>query len=217
MLDEAVLSRSDRTRRAIIESAYGLFTSQGYAATSMRQIAEGASLALGSMYNHFASKEELFAAIVAERHPYQQIMPLLNDAQGNTMDEFIRNAASRMVAELDRRPEFLNLMLIELVEFKGRHAPKLFEKIYPDIVLLTERISAFQDDLRPIPLPMLMRAFMGMFFSYFLTGLLLKDLMPPAMRENSLDIFVNIFLNGIKQPAPVLPQSSPPPRIPENL
>jgi len=208
MTDETVISRSDRTRRIILEAAYLLFTSQGYAATSMRQIAENSGLALGSMYNHFASKEELFEAIVAERHPYQQIMPLLKEAQGDSMDEFVRNAANRLVDELGKRPEFLNLMLIEMVEFKGKHVRTLFEKVFPDIMQLAERMSAFQGDLRPVPLPILMRAFIGMFFSYFLTGFLLKELMPPAMQENSLEGFVDIFLNGIKE-HPQLSASNP--------
>lgn len=216
MIDETTLSKSDRTRSAILESAYVLFTSQGYAATSMRQIAESAGLALGSLYNHFASKDEMFAAVVVDRHPYQQIIPLLKDAQGSTMDEFIRNAANSLVGELGKRPEFLNLMLIELVEFKGEHAAKIFEKIYPDIMLIAARMAAFQDELRPIPLPLLMRAFIGMFFSYFFTGLLIQGVMPPAMLVNSLDNFVDIFLNGIKQPhQAALPPENPKP--PETL
>jgi len=199
MIDQTTLTKSDRTRRAILESAYALFSLQGYAATSMRQIAESAGLALGSIYNHFASKEEMFQAIIAERHPYLRIIPLLKNAQGETMAEFLRNAAGSLVAELVQHPEFLNLMLIELVEFKGKHVPILFEHVIPDVMLIAGKIEAFREDLRPIPLPVVMRAFLGMFFSYFITDLLLKDMMPPKMRENSLDMFVDIFLHGIEQ------------------
>jgi len=217
MIDDPVISRTDRTRRAILEAAYTLFISQGYAATSMRQVAERAGLALGSIYNHFASKEDIFSSVLIDRHPYHQILPHLTEARGNTMDEFVRDAASRLVDELEKRPEFLNLMLIELVEFKGKHAPLLFEKIFPDIQILIGRMAVFQDDLRPIPLPMMIRAFIGMFFSYFLTGLLLKDLMPPAMQENSLETFVNIFLNGIKQPSQAENELSTHSSTPETL
>ena len=59
-------SKSDRTARAILDSAYALISSQGYAATSMRQIAEGAGLALGSIYNHFSSKEDIYKAIILD-------------------------------------------------------------------------------------------------------------------------------------------------------
>ena len=72
------------------------------------------------------------------------------------MPHFVRNAANRLVDELGKRPEFLNLMLIEMVEFKGKHAPTLFEKIFPDIMQPAEPMSVFQGDLRPLPLPILM-------------------------------------------------------------
>jgi hypothetical protein len=45
---------------------------QGYHATSMRQIAERADLALGGIYNHFASKEDIFEAIIMDKHPYKK-------------------------------------------------------------------------------------------------------------------------------------------------
>ena len=91
----------------------------------MRQIAEKAGLALGSIYNHFSSKDDVFRAIVQERHPLLQMIPLLNAVQGQTVEEFVRNAAHTLVGELNRHPEFLNLMLMEIVEFKGSHVPLL--------------------------------------------------------------------------------------------
>jgi len=200
MTDEPLLSKSDRTSRAILDSAYRLFVSQGYAATSMRQIAEDAGLALGSAYNHFSSKEDIFKTIIVKRHPFFVIFPLIKAARGNTIEEFIRNAARTLVAELEHNPEFLNLLLIEMVEFKGQHAPLLFEKIWPDLLTIAGQVAVFQDELKPIPSPLLLRAFLGMFFSYFITEMLLKNLMPAAMQENALDKFVDIFLNGIKQP-----------------
>ena len=81
MTDE-ILKKGERTRQIIMDSAYGLIIEQGYAATSMRQIAEKAGLALGSIYNHFSSKEDVFSDIVQERHPFFQILPVLNSVAG---------------------------------------------------------------------------------------------------------------------------------------
>jgi AcrR family transcriptional regulator len=202
MTNKILPSKSDRTSQAIIDSAYALFTSQGYAATSMRQIADKAGLALGGIYNHFSSKEEIFQTVVQQRHPFFKLLPLLRETQGETLDEYIHGAARNLVAELGQHPEFLNLMLIELVEFKARHAPLLFDKIFPEIMEIAGRVAVFQDASRSIPAPLLMRAFLGMFFSFFLTELLLKNLLPVEMQAGALDVFVDIFLNGIKrQPA----------------
>ena len=61
---------------------------QGYHATSMRQIAERADLALGGIYNHFTSKEEIFEAIIVDKHPYKKVLPLILAAEGETVEEF---------------------------------------------------------------------------------------------------------------------------------
>jgi AcrR family transcriptional regulator len=190
-------TKGERTRQAILDAAYSLIIEQGYAATSMRQIAERAGLALGSIYNHFSSKDEVFRAIIAERHPFFQIMPLLNSVEGKTVEEFVHNAAHTLIDELGHHPDFLNLMLTEIVEFKGEHVPLVFGKIFPMILPLAHRLAGLDGRIRKIPPPVLMRAFLGMFFSYYITNILIGPVMPPEMRANALDHFVEIFLHGI--------------------
>jgi len=130
-MPKEILKKGERTRQVIIDAAYTLIIDQGYSATSMRQIAGKAKLSLGSIYNHFSSKEEVFRAIIQERHPFFQILPVLNSVRGRTIEEFVRNAARTLVEQLGHHPDFLNLLLIEIVEFKGRHVPLLFDKFLP--------------------------------------------------------------------------------------
>jgi AcrR family transcriptional regulator len=194
------LSKGEQTRQVILTAAYDLIIRQGYAATSMRQIANKAGLALGSIYNHFSSKEEVFRAVVEERHPFFQMIPLLDKVQGNTVEQFIRNAAHTLVAELGRHPEFLNLMLVEIVEFKARHVPHIFDKFLPILMPIAQRIGSLDGNLRSIPPFVLVRAFLGMFFSYYITEILLTRALPPDLRKlnaNAIDHFADIFLHGI--------------------
>ena len=195
MVEESV-PKGERTRRAILDAAYALMIEQGYAATSMRQIAERTGLALGGIYNHFSSKEEVFQAIIEERHPFFQIIPILNAVEGKTVEEFVRNAAHALIAELGHHPDFLNLMLTEIVEFKSQHVSVIFDKFVPMIMPLAERMGNLESNLRRIPPPVLLRAFLGMFFSYYITEILLGRVMPPEMQANALDYFVDIFLHG---------------------
>lgn len=197
MIMKETLSKGERTSRAIVDAAYDLIVEQGYAATSMRQIADKAGLALGSIYNHFGSKEEVFVAIIQERHPFFQIVPLLNSAEGETIEEFASDAAHTLIAELGHHPEFLNLLLIEIVEFKGEHVPLVFEKMFPMILELSQRLSNLRGDMREIPQFVLARAFLGMFFSFFITELLLNRTSFMESQVDALDHFVDIFLHGI--------------------
>ena len=107
------LKKGETTRLAIEVAAIELFMEQGYHATSMRQIADRAGLALGGIYNHFGSKEEIFEAIIIDQHPYKKILPLILAVQGETAEEFFGNAFRIVIKELGKRPEFINLMFIE--------------------------------------------------------------------------------------------------------
>ncbi len=201
-MPEESLTKGERTHRAIIEAAYTLFLEHGYAATSMRQIAERAGLALGGIYNHFAGKEAIFSELIIDRHPYQQILPILIKTPTDDMETFVRTAAQAMVGELGKRPDFIKLMLIEMVEFNGRNMPNMLKQVLPQVLPLIEKFN--KKLLRPMPPFVFFRAFLGLFFSYYMTELLLANTPAAMMSNNALDHFVEIFLHGViadKEPA----------------
>jgi AcrR family transcriptional regulator len=152
---------------------------------------------LGGIYNHYAGKEEIFEAIILDKHPYKQILPLIMTAPGKKLAEFIHNAAHALVEELGRRPDFIRLMFIEIVEFNSKHMPGFFDEIFPEFLPLVRRFQTPNGELRPIPAPLLLRAFLGMFFSFYMTELITEHMAIPEMHENALDGFVEIFLYGI--------------------
>jgi len=196
-MTEITLSKGERTRLAIEEAAYELFLEQGYSAASMRRIAERAGLALGGIYNHFSGKEEIFEAIILDKHPYKQILPVILSAPGSTLSEFVRNSAHALVDELGKRPDFIRLMFIEIVEFDSKHMPLFFEEIFPEFLPLVQRFQSPEGVLRPIAPPLLLRAFLGMFFSFYMTELITEHMDIPEIHENALDGFIEIFLHGI--------------------
>ena len=80
-------------RDVILERAADLFAKQGVAATTVREIAEAVGILSGSLYHHFASKDEIVDAIVSsfmedlvtrydavlagETDPHQQLVGLV--------------------------------------------------------------------------------------------------------------------------------------------
>lgn len=202
MTSDEIVSKGERTRLAVLEAAYELFLQQGYTATSMRQIAVQAGIALGGIYNHFASKDEIFQALIIEKHPYLQILPLLQRAPGETAEEFIRNAARLVQAEMGQHPGFIKLMFIEIVEFEARHFPKVLETIFPMAFPLIQRFVATEGELRPeLAVPKLMRAFVGNILAYYMTDFLLAGATVPAgINEMSLEDFMEIFMHGVLKP-----------------
>jgi AcrR family transcriptional regulator len=191
------ITKGEASRQRIIDAAYNLFLEQGYHGTSMRQIAEGADMTMGGIYNHFDGKENIWIAVLMDRHPYHAIMPLILAAEGSTVAEFIRTAAGNVVAELERHNDLLNLMFIELVEFNGAHLPTMYQTILPQLLPLAARFTQLQGRLRTIPLPILARSFAGLFFSYYITERLMPAEVRPLMGPAALDTFVDIYLYGI--------------------
>jgi len=100
VIEKEPQTKGELTRLAIEDAAIELFMEQGYHATTMRQIAERTELALGGIYNHFSSKEEIFQAIILDKHPYKKVFPAIIAAEGDTVEEFLHNAAHIVIKEL---------------------------------------------------------------------------------------------------------------------
>src|ERR1700757_3837598 len=60
---------TDRKRQAIVDAAIAEFRSSGFDATSMDKIAATAGVSKRTVYNHFPSKDELFAQILHQLWP----------------------------------------------------------------------------------------------------------------------------------------------------
>jgi AcrR family transcriptional regulator len=197
------LKKGETTHSAIEDAAIALFMEQGYHATSMRQIAERAELALGGIYNHFKSKEEIFEAIIIDKHPYKKVLPAILEAEKGTLEEFFKNALQIVIAEISKQPEYLNLLFIEIVEFKGVHGSSMLSEIAPKVLPVFEKIIKGRKDLRVTNPALLMRTFFGLIISYFITDLLVSNsVINKLMPKNTEGAYVDIFLHGIlKEPA----------------
>ncbi|HEX6269345.1 MAG TPA: TetR/AcrR family transcriptional regulator [Anaerolineales bacterium] len=192
------LKKGEATHLAIEDAALELFMEQGYHATSMRQIADRVGLALGGIYNHFKSKEDIFEAIIIDKHPYKKVLPAILAAEGETLEEFFKNAFRIFVSELGERPEYLNLMFIELVEFKGRHGALMLREIAPKVLPAIEQLIKARKGLRVTNPALLMRSFVGMILSYLISEILISNsIVSKLMPKNSADAYVDIYLHGI--------------------
>lgn len=190
--------KGEATRLAIEDAAVELFLEHGYHATSMRQIAEHAGLALGGIYNHFSSKDEIFEAIIIDKHPYKQVLPAILSVEGESAEEFLRNAARIIFTELDNRPDFIKLMFIEIVEFNGTHGAKMIKEIFPKVFPIFERLVKSRKSLRVSNPAVLLRSFFGMVLSFYITGIVINNsAIAKLLPANSADAYVDIFLHGI--------------------
>jgi len=192
--------KTAETHEAIVEAAYQLFISQGYHGTSMREIAALAKLTVGALYNHFSDKEQIWLEVLLARHPYRDVLSKLVTIQTDNVEGMFYQAAHIMVAELEKRPELMNLFLIEIVEHNLSHVPQLAQIIIPQLAGLYPLLTTNQEKLRDIPYPTLIRSFVGLFFSYYGTDILVARGGVGAgivADDNALDRFIDLYLHGV--------------------
>lgn len=60
-------SAKEAYRQAIVAAAEREFTRAGFAAAKMTAVARAAGVAVGTLYNYFESKEEIFEQVIAQR------------------------------------------------------------------------------------------------------------------------------------------------------
>jgi AcrR family transcriptional regulator len=103
----------ERTQRRILDVALTLFRQKGFRETTMRDIAEGAGIALGTTYNYFPTKDhialyffEQALARVLARHR-RELPP------GASLDETFFLLVSLELEEVAPYEEFLNLIVAQ--------------------------------------------------------------------------------------------------------
>lgn len=90
-------------RECILAAAWELFGAMGYKATTVEAIAKAAGIAKGSVYNYFATKDEVLYALVegAGRSMAKSADELIANAQGGVRD-IIRGYIAGVLAYRDQ-------------------------------------------------------------------------------------------------------------------
>jgi AcrR family transcriptional regulator len=109
-------------RGTIVEVATRAFLDQGYAATSMSAIADELGGSKATLWAHFASKEELFAAVID-----QLVIQFSRDLEGALTDdrfsiEGLRHYCRRFLAKLMRDDA---IKLFRLIVSDGARFPEI--------------------------------------------------------------------------------------------
>ena len=194
---EQKINKGQQTREILLEAALQQFAANGYHGTSMRQIADAAELAVGGIYNHFASKEEILKAVILEYHPLNVIAPELIDAQGESFAALMHDVAHRFYTAIKARPVLLNILFIELVECKGEHLPELFQTLLPKVEVFAQRLLQMDTRLRPLPPFVVLRIFLSMLMGFFITETLFAKIPIMPKTVGTIDDFVEVLMHGL--------------------
>ena len=99
-------ARRGGSREAIVDAAERLFLERGFGAVSMDDLAEAAGVARRTLYNQFASKEEIFReTLLRVSGQLEDALPPGIETQGDVED--VLRLIARAILKLHRRPGYL--------------------------------------------------------------------------------------------------------------
>jgi AcrR family transcriptional regulator len=113
------------------EAALELFSTQGYGATSMRQISQRAEVSVGNLYHHFGSKETIYQQLLDDYwqrllDPNDELQQLFERAD---FPDDLEELAALIERSVDAYAPYIMLIFIDVVEFRGRHIHAFYESM----------------------------------------------------------------------------------------
>jgi AcrR family transcriptional regulator len=200
-------ARAAETEAALKEAARRQFAERGYLNTKITDITAAADRATGSFYQHFASKEELLQALLADMH--EQAGEALDDDHAphdlTNRAQLREHLAVAWGVMRDNRP-VMNA-LFESAVASGSASGALWERLAADTSMLRAHLEYLQELGHALPGdPALMAAAMGGMLSMLAYALLPADPGtspggPGYSDTQILDALTSLLLNGLAGPS----------------
>jgi len=185
------------TYQSILDAGEFLFQRQGFHGSSMRQLARFAGISPAAIYNHFASKEEVFIALLRARLPHRTLAMAVEQAEGATTEVLLRDAVRRMHAAMADRLGNLHLIFVEVLEFEGRHLPLVLPEIVAPALLFLDRLRLTDPRLEGWPPQFLLRLMGGAFLAFAVTESYLRSIQDWTRGSQDYDDLAAILAAGL--------------------
>lgn len=190
-------------RAAIVESAIKLFSEKGFRGATTRELASSLGVTEPVLYQHFATKRDLYAAIIESKsNDVQKVLAELESYLEKQNDRaFFHHLASLILRFYANDPAYLRLLLYSSLErhelsdlFHERQAAG-FENV------VTRYIERRMDEgaLRPMNPAFVGQSFMGMIAHYGLNSMLHPNIQPILNHDDLVNSLVDLFLKGIQK------------------
>lgn len=188
--------KSERSRRQVLDAALQLFSTHGYRATSVREIADAAGVSTGNVYHHFPDKETIFNTLLDElwtiadtrRFPFRRAL-----VSGQFPDNLEALGAAARESMREFRPYFA-LIYVDVIEFEGTHVRKFYGDLaqrVADTIGRNGGLDRIATKLRPgvSPISALLLT-QRLFFSYFTIEILFN--VPEPFGKDSAQVIKEI-------------------------
>jgi len=196
-------ARRGESREAIITAAERLFLKRGFGSVSMDELAEAAGVARRTLYNQFASKEEIFREMLLRvSRALEDAFPPGVETQGD-VEEVLRVIA-HMILELHKQLEYVGFL--RMVVADSRQFPWIAKEFAAVMDPQTERFARYLAYLTATGVldcrnPMLAaHQFMGMLNEFSLWPWIIGRKSLPIPAEEVIEETIRMFLQRYRRP-----------------
>lgn len=190
-------SGTDETRQRIMLAAAQVFAEKGYARATTRALAAAAGVNEVTLFRHFGSKQNLFAAIVENYAAPALTAAFKAQLTGDYHQDLLTMGTMVMSVLLERR-DAMRMMLCE-----AEHFPEVRQVMAQNPRHLRQALSSYlelqmkQGQVRQLHTEAAAQAFWGMFFAYSISLWLFgEEVEPKVPTEQIVEEFVGIFVQG---------------------
>jgi len=211
--DAGPRARRSPSREAIVVAAERLFLERGVGAVSMDELAEAAGVARRTLYNQFASKEEIFREMLARvAGQLEGAFPPGIETQGDVED--VLRLIAHAILGLHRQPGYLGFLRMLVAD--SRQFPWIAEAFASVMEPQTERLTRYLAHLTAMGIldcrhPVLAtHQFMGALNEFSLWPWMLGRERLDVPTEDLVEETVRMFLGHYRRPCPATTAVHPP-------
>jgi len=202
-VETAPKARRGGSREAIVEATARLFLEHGFGAVSMDDLAQAAGVARRTLYNQFASKEEIFREVLLKVAGHlEHAFPPGIETRGDVED--VLRLVARMILEVHKNPEYSGFL--RMVVSDSRQFPWIAGEFAAVMDPLTERLAQYLAHLTRMGVlncrdPLLAtHVFMGVLNEFSLWPLLIGRETLPVPAEDVVEETIRIFMGRYRRP-----------------
>jgi TetR/AcrR family transcriptional regulator of autoinduction and epiphytic fitness len=196
-------ARRNGSQEAIVSAAERLFLERGFGSVSMDDLASAAGVARRTLYNQFASKEEIFREMLLRvAGQLEHAFPPGIETQGDVED--VLRLVARMILALHKHPEYLGFL--RMVVADSRQFPWIAEEFAAVMEPQTERLVRYFAHLTAMGIldcrnPMLAaHQFMGMLNELSLWPRMTGRESVPVPEKDIIEETIRMFLRHYRRP-----------------
>jgi AcrR family transcriptional regulator len=193
-------------KREILRAARELFIKQGYYNTTLEEIANHAEFGKGTLYNYFASKEELFHGIIDEltAETLSIARRSMAETKGGAREKFTAYGKA-LITHARANPDLFNIIMREISRLHSGEYQFRLKEIHQRLKRLWQILAQpLREEMRrkmikPMDSVKLAALFDSMLRIYGMNRFGPFQLLKPDEIDNAVNSIVSIFFDGIAE------------------